>query len=111
YYHPANASLVLAGDIEAERAFDLAAKHFGELQSEARPARVAPRASLSQEINLVLEDRVELPRVYLAWHSPAMYAVGDADLDLAADLLANGKTSRLYRSLVDGSRVGGAVAA
>jgi zinc protease len=105
YYHPANASLVLAGDIEAERAFDLAEKYFGELQPGTRPARIAARGSLSQEINLVLEDRVELPRVYLAWHSPAMYAVGDADLDLAADLLANGKTSRLYRSLVYGSRI------
>jgi zinc protease len=105
YYHPANASLVLAGDIEATRAFDLAEHYFGELQPGARPARVTARASLSQDINLVLEDRVELPRLYLAWHSPAMFAVGDADLDLAADLLANGKTSRLYRRLVYQSRI------
>jgi len=63
------------------------------------------RASLSREIILVLEDRVELPRVYLAWHSPAMFAADDADLDLAAELLANGKTSRLYRDLVYRSRI------
>jgi len=105
YYHPANASLVLAGDLETERAFDLAEKYFGELQPGTRPERVSARASLSREINLVLEDRVELPRVYLAWHSPAMFAAGDADLDLAADLLANGKTSRLYRDLVYRSRI------
>src|SRR6185503_6973250 len=43
---------------------------------------------------------VELPRLYLAWLTPAMFAEGDADLDLATDLLANGKTSRLYRRLV-----------
>ena len=48
----------------------------------------------------MLEDRVELPRVYMAWHSPAMFADGDAESDLLADLLANGKTSRLYRTLV-----------
>jgi zinc protease len=105
YYHPSNASLVLAGDIEAERAFDLAEKYFGELQGGTRPDRMSARAALAQDVNLVLEDRVELPRVYLAWHSPAMYAFGDADLDLAADLLANGKTSRLYRSLVYDSRI------
>jgi zinc protease len=105
YYHPSNASLVLAGDIEAERAFDLAGKYFGELQGGTRPDRMSARAALAQDVNLVLEDRVELPRVYLAWHSPAMYAFGDADLDLAADLLANGKTSRLYRSLVYDSRI------
>ena len=36
----------------------------------------------------------------MAWHSPAMFATGDAEMDLIADLLANGKTSRLYRKLV-----------
>jgi zinc protease len=105
YYHPANASLVLAGDLETERAFDLVEKYFGELQPGTPAAPISARAVLSREINLVLEDRVELPRVYLAWHSPAMFAAGDADLDLAADLLANGKTSRLYRDLVYRSRI------
>jgi len=53
----------------------------------------------------VLEDRVELPRVYMAWHSPAMFADGDAEMDLFGDLLANGKTSRLYRTLVYERRI------
>ena len=48
---------------------------------------------------------MELPRLYLAWLSPAMFAEGDADLDLAADMLANGKTSRLYRRLVFEERI------
>jgi zinc protease len=55
---------------------------------------------LSADARLVLDDRVELPRLYLAWHSPAMFAGDDAELDLAADLLTHGKTSRLYRTLV-----------
>jgi zinc protease len=55
--------------------------------------------------SLVLEDRVELPRLYLGWHSPAMFAPDDAELDLAADVLAHGKTSRLYRHLVYERRV------
>jgi len=53
----------------------------------------------------VLEARVELPRVYMAWHSPAMFGAGDAEADLLADLLANGKTSRLYRTLVYDKRL------
>jgi zinc protease len=56
-------------------------------------------------VRLRLEDRVELPRLYIAWLTPAMFAEGDADLDLAADLLANGKTSRLYRRLVFDGRI------
>ena len=46
-----------------------------------------------------------MPRVYMAWHSPAMFAEGDAEMDLLADLLANGKTSRLYRTLVYEQRI------
>jgi zinc protease len=105
YYHPANASLVLAGDIETPRAFDLAEQYFGDLQPGTRPLPVMASASLALERRLVLEDRVELPRIYIAWLSPAMFARDDAELDLVADLLANGKTSRLYRTLVYERRV------
>ena len=69
------------------------------------PLRRRRRCS-SAKSRLVLEDRVELPRVYMAWHSPAMFAEGDAEMDLLGDLLANGKTSRLYRTLVYEQRVG-----
>jgi len=41
----------------------------------------------------------------MAWHSPAMFGAGDAEMDLAADLLGNGKTSRLYRKLVYDERI------
>ena len=105
YYHPANASLALAGDIDTAQAFELAEKYFGEIPAGEKPAKVTAEASLPHEIRLVLEDRVELPRVYMAWHSPAMFADGDAESDLLADLLANGKTSRLYRSLVYDKRI------
>ena len=105
YYHPGNASLALAGDIDTAHAFDLAEKYFGEIPGGSTPRPVEARASLSREIRLMLEDRVELPRVYMAWHSPAMFAQGDAEADLLADLLANGKTSRVYRTLVYDERV------
>src|SRR6185503_2717613 len=69
------------------------------------PVPVIAAASLAREQRLVMEDRVELPRVYIAWLSPAMFAPDDAELDLVADLLANGKTSRLYRTLVYERRI------
>ncbi len=100
YYRPSNASLVLAGDVDTERAFDLAERYFGECPDGPTPLPVTASVVPGVERRLVQEDRVELPRLYVAWHSPAMYAPGDAELDLAADLLANGKTSRLYRELV-----------
>jgi zinc protease len=59
----------------------------------------------------VLEDRVELPRLYLAWPSPALFAPDDAELDLVADLLANGRTSRLYERLTHEARIATELAA
>jgi len=100
YYHPGNASLSLAGDIETARGFELAERYFGDLPAGRAPEPVQAAAALDREQRLVLEDRVQMPRVYMAWHSPAMFSEHDAELDLLADLLANGKTSRLYRTLV-----------
>jgi zinc protease len=100
YYHPANASLSIAGDIDTGRAFELAERYFGDLPEAQKPAPVTATAALDREIRMMFEDRVELPRIYMGWHSPAMFAAGDAEMDLLADLLANGKTSRLYRTLV-----------
>jgi len=105
YYHPANASLALAGDIDPEAALTLARAYFEPLPAGPRVEPVRASAALDRDVRLSLEDRVELPRLYVSWLTPAMFAEGDAELDLAADLLANGKTSRLYRRLVFDGRI------
>jgi len=105
YYHPANASIALAGDIDADAALALVDEYFGEIAAGPLVDPVRAEASLPGQIRISLEDRVELPRLYIAWLSPAMFADGDADLDLATDLLANGKTSRLYKRLVFDERI------
>src|SRR5262245_27080594 len=53
YYHPSNASLVLAGDLETERAFDLADRYFGELTPGVRPGRMSAQAALERELNVM----------------------------------------------------------
>jgi zinc protease len=111
YYHPANASLVIAGDVETGGALALARKYFDEIPAGPVPAPVTADATLDTGVRIVLEDRVELPRLYLAWHSPAMFGPGDADMDLVADLLANGKSSRLYTRLVYDRRIAADVSA
>jgi zinc protease len=107
YYHPANASLTLAGDIDTARALDLVRAYFGDLPAGPEVSAVTTSADgrPTGEMRLVLEDRVELPRIYLAWRSPALFAPADAAFDVVADLLANGKTSRLYRRLVHEQRL------
>ena len=111
FYHPANASLAIAGDVDPEAALALAERYFGPIP--AGPPVTHPRvgAALGAPVRLVLDDRVELPRLSLAWHTPAMFHDDDAQLDLAADVLANGKSSRLYKVLVYDTRLAADVSA
>jgi zinc protease len=113
YYRPANASLAIAGDVDTTEVLCLVTDYFGDIDGGTEPPRVKPSApaARSGEVRLLHEDRVELPRLYLAWHSPALFAAGDAELDLVADLLSSGKTSRLYRSLVYEQRIATEIAA
>jgi len=101
YYHPANASIAIAGDVDTADALTMVRRYFEDLQPGPAVAPVRPATPvLNGETRLVIEDRIELPRLYLGWITPGMFADDDAELDLAADILANGKTSRLYKRLV-----------
>jgi zinc protease len=101
YYAPNNASLVVAGDIDYDRTRALVEKWFGELPGgEPVDPIAAPPAVLKSVKRQVLKDRVQLPRLYLGWLTPRMYAPGDAALDIASSVLTGGKNSRLYKRLV-----------
>jgi len=101
WYVPRNLTLVIAGDFETADAKKLVDRCLGSLPDRAPPAAPpAPLAKLAAEIRETIEDDVELGKVIVAWHSPGHFAKGDADLDLAATVLQNGKASRLYKALV-----------
>ncbi|HSJ06045.1 MAG TPA: pitrilysin family protein [Longimicrobiales bacterium] len=112
YYSPGNASLVVAGDIDAGRVRAAVERYFGGVAAgpPVPPVSAAP-ASLDADRRIVMEDDVSLPRLYMTWHSPPYLAAGDAELDIAADVLAHGRASRLFRSLVYERQVGLSVAA
>lgn len=101
YYGPGNASLSIAGDIDPERALSLVETWFGGIPAGPPvPPIDPPAAALREEKRVTLEDEVQLPRLYLCWLTPALYAPGDAELDILSGVLAGGKSSRLYRRLV-----------
>ena len=100
YYHPANASLALAGDIDLDGALALADTYFGELPAGPSVEPVRPQAPPLAWRRGSSSRTGSSCRLYLAWLTVPMFETGDADPDLAADILANGKTSRLYRRLV-----------
>jgi zinc protease len=102
YYAPQNASLVVAGDIDPAEARKKIEHWFSDVERGATdaPMLAPPPARLDGVIKETLTDQVQLPRLYLTWHSPALYAPGDAELDVAASVLTGGKNSRLYKRLV-----------
>ena len=67
------------------------------------PAVPAPKAEpvrITAERRLTVPSRVELPRVYMAWLTPAIFKPGDADADITATILGGGRSSRLFKKLV-----------
>ncbi len=101
YYVPANASVVIAGDIDLAATRKMVEKWFGDVPAgKPVPALTAPTPVLDGVKKKTITDRVQLPRLYLAWHTPAMMQPGDAALDLVSNLLSGGKNSRLYKRLV-----------
>ena len=101
YYRPNNATLVLAGDFDPARAKTLVQRYFGSLKAgPAVPAVSVQPPVIEHERRVIVKDRVELPRLSLAWHTPPTFKAGDAELDIAAAVLGGGKASRLYKKLV-----------
>jgi zinc protease len=101
YYAPSNASLVVAGDLQTQEARRLIEKWFGDVKRAAPPEPMTiPGVVLTGVQKKTITDRVQLPRLFLAWLTPPHFAPGDATLDMVADVLAGGKNSRLYKRLV-----------
>jgi zinc protease len=101
YYSPSNASLVVAGDIDPVKTRALVEKWFVDVKGGPAPAPLAiPGVELSGVQKKTISDKVQLPRLFLAWLTPRHFEPGDAALDVVADILAGGKNSRLYKRLV-----------
>jgi zinc protease len=105
YYVPSNAALALVGDFQSAQVKPLIAQYFSGIPGGQRAALPTAPVPAAQAVHLQKQDDVPLPRIYLAWHSPPLFAPGDAELDLLSSVLSSGKTSRLYRPLVYDKKV------
>jgi zinc protease len=97
--------LVVAGDVRAADVKELAQRYFGFLPPRSPESSTTPSAPLAppkldKVVRETVEDRVEMTKIVMAFHSPAHFEPGDAELDLLASILSSGKTSRLYKALV-----------
>ncbi len=103
WYMPNNAVLVVAGDFETKNTKKLIKNYF-----ESIPARTLPKRVTTVEPERTQEKRVkeydsniQLPAILLAHKTPAMKERDAKVLDVISTILSNGKSSRLYKKLVD----------
>lgn len=101
YYAPNNAVVTIAGDFNPAQAKEWVKKYFGPIPRGKEIPHATPMPiTMSDDKRLVFEDKVQLPRLYMQWPSAPLNTREDAVLDVLADILASGKNSRLYKTLV-----------
>lgn len=102
YYGPNNAVIALAGDITGEQALALVKKYFESIP----PGPPLPRLEawiprLDGNVRDAMADRVPQVRLYRSWHAPGWRDAAMTELGMVTDVLANAKSARLNRRLVD----------
>ena len=102
YYAPNNATIVVAGDFDPAAVKKLVAQYFGPIPRGPAVKRrtTVPAVVIPRDKFIVLEDKVQLPRLFYTWPTVKAFAPDDASLDILALVLANDKNSRLYKKLV-----------
>src|SRR6185295_6409910 len=102
HYGPNNATVVIVGDFETERALDLVTKHFGSIQPISAPPPVyTTEPEQRGERRIVVNQAGALPIVTLAYKVPAASHPDFYALDVLGTVLGEGRTGRLYQALVE----------
>lgn len=112
YYGPNNATLVIAGDIDAATAREKVEKYFADIEPGPPVAKHEVWiAKQTGEKRMTMQDRVPQARVYKVWNIPELGNIELTHLDLVSDVLARGKSSRLYERLVYNDQIATSVSA
>jgi predicted Zn-dependent peptidase len=107
WYVPRNATLTVVGDFDPQVARSLIQDYYGPLPSAPLPDPPPARAQALESERVIRHDERygKLPRLEMAWHSPALYAQEDAVADVTAQILGGLHSSRLFRAIPTGSAV------
>lgn len=100
YYAPNNAVIVVAGAVNTDSVRQVVREMFSDIPRGPAITRSEPTPFEVRDTVIVAEDRVQLPRVYLNWHTVKAFHDDDAALDVAAYLLTGARNARLTDALV-----------
>jgi predicted Zn-dependent peptidase len=105
YYIPSNMVVVVVGDVKASETMPIIEKYFGRIPSHAKPdERTTTEPPQNSERRVVLRDQSQ-PLYLEGYHRPDYRDPDDAIYDAIADLMSEGRTSRLYRALVRDQKI------
>jgi len=105
YYIPSNMVVTVVGDVKASETMPIIEKYFGRIPSRPRPdERTTTEPPQNAERRVVLQDMSQ-PLYLEGYHRPDYRSPDDAVYDAIADLMSNGRTSRLYRALVRDKKI------
>jgi zinc protease len=110
YYRPNNAYLVISGAVEPQKGIDLAHKYFGDIVSEKNPVmRHAFESSMQLSTSETVTDQVPLVAIFSSYHFPGFLHEDALIGDVLASAAADGRSSRLYTSLVRDKQIASSV--
>ncbi len=114
YYAPGNAVLLIAGDIDTAFTKGLVEKYFGPI-APGLPIQRVPVPPIppqkAERRRIAMEAKINLSRGQMAWNTVPAFAAGDAELDMLANILGEGRSSRLYQRLVYDLKIAQSVSA
>ncbi len=105
YYIPSNMVITVVGDLKAAEAMPIIEKYFGRIPSHPKPdERTTTEPPQNSERRVVLHEQSQ-PLYLEGYHRPDYRSPDDQVYDAIADLMSDGRTSRLYRALVRDKRI------
>jgi predicted Zn-dependent peptidase len=105
YYVPSNMVVAVAGDVDPAQTMAIIEKYFSRIPSHAKPdERTTSEPAQDAERRVILHESSQ-PMYLEGYHRPDYHDKDDAVYDTLADLLSEGRTSRLYRALVRDKKI------
>jgi predicted Zn-dependent peptidase len=110
YYVPGNMVIGLVGDLDPDKVFPIIEKYFGQLPAAPKPVEPFTNEPPQNSVRQVTLQDPSQPIYLEGYHRPSYLAPDDVVYDAISDILSNGRTSRLYRSLVRDKKIAAAAA-
>jgi len=110
YYVPSNMVIALVGDLDPNTVMPIVEKYFGQLPTNPKPTELTTVEPPQNSVREVKMNDMAQPIYVEGYHRPSYLDPDDAVYDAITDIMSNGRTSRMYRSLVRDQKIAAAAA-